>query len=445
VATLTHDTFSHPEIVTFGSPCQDLSVAGRRAGLDGERSGLFLQAVRYIRDIQEATDGRLPTVAVWENVPGAFSTNGGDDFAAVLAHLVGGEIRSPTDGWTTAGVAFGPLGSAEWRVLDSQHFGVPQRRRRIFLAYRPGGDRAGEVLLESEGVRGNPAPSAAEGEGPAGPLEARAGGRRPSADGAAAGHLIAHAVTSKWAKGTGGPSGDEAQNLVATYTKARRAQSVEDHETWVESEVAPTLTPFHRGDVRSTTVAVEGVTIKGSGEVYGTGDQAGSITTVGGTRGTSAIAFAMRGRDEGNVPEVDGDGQRVSTLRGASGGSTRDMLALAPTITATNDPSRSPQSSEVTQQVEAVHGATHAVRRLTPRECERLQAFPDDWTRYRPDGSEIADSHRYRMLGNAVTTSVVAWIAPRLEVAKGEPDIRDERHRGAVPLRGARRSGPGEG
>src|SRR5690606_15055442 len=123
-------TFGPSDVITFGSPCQDLSVAGKRAGLDGERSGLFLEAVRYIREMLEETGGRSPRFAVWENVPGAFSSNGGRDFAAVLESLVGGEVRRPADGWAGAGVAFGPLGSVEWRVLDSQHFGVAQRRRR---------------------------------------------------------------------------------------------------------------------------------------------------------------------------------------------------------------------------------------------------------------------------------------------------------------------------
>src|SRR5690606_25422586 len=110
-----------------------------------------------------ATNGRFPRVAVWENVPGAFSSNGGADFAAVLASLVGGEVGRPADGWTNAGVAFGPLGAAEWRVLDSQHFGVAQRRRRVFLVYHPGSERAGQVLLEPQSVRGDTPPRRAPG------------------------------------------------------------------------------------------------------------------------------------------------------------------------------------------------------------------------------------------------------------------------------------------
>ena len=147
------------DIVTFGSPCQDLSVAGKRAGLGGQRSNLFFQAVRVIRDIQDATAGKSPRYAVWENVPGAFSSNKGRDFAAVLKSLVGGEVHVPERGWTDAGVAFGPEGQAAWRLLDAQFWGVPQRRRRIFLVADFGGERAGEILFESTGLPGHLAES----------------------------------------------------------------------------------------------------------------------------------------------------------------------------------------------------------------------------------------------------------------------------------------------
>lgn len=158
VTTLRPEHFGPAEVITFGSPCQDLSVAGKRAGLAGERSGLFTAAMDYIRAMQEATDGQYPRVVVWENVPGAFSSNGGHDFAAVLESMVGGSagVTPPAEGWPTAGVAFGPEGAVEWRVFDSQYFGVAQRRRRIFVVYHPRGDSAGQVLLEPASVRGNP-------------------------------------------------------------------------------------------------------------------------------------------------------------------------------------------------------------------------------------------------------------------------------------------------
>ena len=143
------------DIITFGSPCQDLSVAGKRAGLEGERSGLFNEAVRIIREMQSATANKSPRLAVWENVPGAFSSNNGKDFAAVLESLVGCPVCVPETGWTSAGVAFGSLGQAAWRTLDAQFHGVAQRRRRIFLIADFGGQRAGEILFELQSMSGD--------------------------------------------------------------------------------------------------------------------------------------------------------------------------------------------------------------------------------------------------------------------------------------------------
>ena len=148
------------DIITFGSPCQDMSVAGRRAGLGGERSGLFYQATRIIREMRGATNGRYPRWAVWENVPGAFSSNNGEDFRAVLEELIstarpdqGVAVPKPRK-WEPAGLILGDGFSIAWRVLDAQYWGVPQRRKRIFLVADLTGERAGDVLFKSEGVSG---------------------------------------------------------------------------------------------------------------------------------------------------------------------------------------------------------------------------------------------------------------------------------------------------
>ncbi len=346
VTTLEADTFGPADVITFGSPCQDLSVAGKRAGLDGERSGLFLEAVRYIRDMLEETNGRSPRFAVWENVPGAYSSNGGADFAAVLASLVGGEVRRPSGGWANAGVAFGPLGSAEWRTLDSQYFGVPQRRRRIFLVYHPGGERAGQVLLEPDGVPGHS------------PQSGTAGAR------------VAGAVTS--GLGSGEP---------LTFINGFNGR------IGTLSNVAPTL--------------------------VGSGEDDRGIRNALVMQPSDAIAFEPRAYTRGvGSPASD---------------ATRAEPGLpVGTLAANSDP----------------HIATsYAVRRLLPVECERLQGFPDGhtelghymeeidrsrlWnakTRTRPKGEEaetvvrlIADTHRYRMLGNAVTVPVIEWIGHRIK------------------------------
>lgn len=156
------------DIITFGSPCQDLSVAGKRKGLkhaengDDEttRSGLFMEAVRIIKEMREATNGVYPRYAVWENVPGAFSSNKGEDFRTVLDELI--KISEPDAvmpdvpkaGWAYADCYSGDGWSLAYRVFDAQYWGVPQRRRRIYLVADFRGGRAGEILFEREGVRG---------------------------------------------------------------------------------------------------------------------------------------------------------------------------------------------------------------------------------------------------------------------------------------------------
>ena len=144
------------DIITFGSPCQDLSVAGKRAGLGGERSGLFMDAVRIIREMRRATGGQYPRWAVWENVPGAFSSNKGEDFRAVLEEISEAEIPMPRSGkWANAGMVRTAATDIAWRVLDAQYWGVPQRRRRIFLVADFGGECAGKILFEREGLSGD--------------------------------------------------------------------------------------------------------------------------------------------------------------------------------------------------------------------------------------------------------------------------------------------------
>lgn len=162
------------DVVTFGSPCQDLSIAGKRAGMAGERSGLFSEAVRIIREMRYATFGAYPKYAVWENVPGAFSSNKGEDFHAVLQSLCrvidpDATIPRPTDArggikWPRAGAILADHYSLAWRTMDAQHWGVPQRRLRISLVLDLTGGRAGEILFEPESLRGHFAPGITPGQ-----------------------------------------------------------------------------------------------------------------------------------------------------------------------------------------------------------------------------------------------------------------------------------------
>lgn len=173
------------DVITFGSPCQDLSIAGKRAGMAGERSGLFSEAVRIIREMRYATFGAYPKYAVWENVPGAFSSNKGEDFHAVLQSLCRiidpvAVIPRPTDArggikWPRAGAILADHYSLAWQTMDAQHWGVPQRRLRISLVLDLTGGRAGEVLFEPESLRGHFAPGIAAGQATAGAVENGAG------------------------------------------------------------------------------------------------------------------------------------------------------------------------------------------------------------------------------------------------------------------------------
>ena len=137
------------DIICAGSPCQDLSVAGKRSGLAGERSGLFMDAVRITREMQKKTNGMFPKYFVWENVAGAFSSNGGNDFKAVLEEIAGISIPMPESGkWARAGMVRSNGCNVEWRTLDAQHWGVPQRRTRIFLVASFGRDKNYPILFE---------------------------------------------------------------------------------------------------------------------------------------------------------------------------------------------------------------------------------------------------------------------------------------------------------
>ena len=153
-------------VVIGGSPCQDLSVAGRREGLKGERSGLFMEQIRIIKEMREksAQSGAIdinPRYMVWENVPGAFSSNKGQDFKAVLEETIGvveevkPDIPIPEGGWHYSGAIMGNGFSVAWRVFDAQFWGVPQRRRRIALIADFGGTTAPEILFERESVSGD--------------------------------------------------------------------------------------------------------------------------------------------------------------------------------------------------------------------------------------------------------------------------------------------------
>jgi|694.fasta_scaffold17070_13 DNA (cytosine-5)-methyltransferase 1 len=212
------------DVICGGFPCQDLSKAGRREGLKGDRSGLFFEAMRIVRAIG-------PRVLVLENVPGMLTSNRGHDFAAVL--------REVGEGWGCEEVA--------WRILDSQFFGVAQRRKRCFVVASSEVGCSEEILALPESLCGDN-------------CEGRAEGQEASA---ADGCSVAGAVSSKWSKGTGGPSGDECYNLTInlSFRKTKRAQTATDSEHWITDDVANTLNGFDIGEARATQLICEASTV----------------------------------------------------------------------------------------------------------------------------------------------------------------------------------------
>jgi DNA (cytosine-5)-methyltransferase 1 len=392
-------------IVTAGFPCQDLSVAGHRRGLgEGTRSGLFWEIARLVADLR-------PAWLVLENVPGLLSATcpcpgTGDHSDCAEPHqLTGGACEGgcfPSHGGAM-GLVLGALGDLgygfAYRVLDAQHFGVPQRRRRVFIVGRAGGDTRGpvEVLLEPEGRAGHP-PARGEARPVVAALTANGvgGGGGPDDNAAQAGHLIAGTlrshprpgsnsngalvasaigargdrvdsdatttlitatVSAKWAKGTGGPSGDEAQNLVPVAFDAAQITSAENRSNPKPGDPAPTLSATGYPHVAHT--------------LTGEGHDASEDGT---GRGTPIVPMAFN-------PKTGGD-MRL--------GYGEKPTALSCTVET------------------AVQLAT-AVRRLTPLECERLQGFPDGWTAT-SNGKPQADAPRYRQCGNAIAVPVGEWV-----------------------------------
>lgn len=168
------------DVITFGSPCQDLSVAGKRAGLEGARSGLFHEAVRVVKEMRRATNGEKPRFIVWENVTGALSSSGGEDFRTVIEEICGiadpsVRVPRPAESWPGAGGVVADGWSLAWRVLDAQFWGVPQRRKRVFLVADFGGERASEILFEPERVPRDTPPGVRAGEEAPGDSEGGAG------------------------------------------------------------------------------------------------------------------------------------------------------------------------------------------------------------------------------------------------------------------------------
>lgn len=375
------------DCIIGGSPCQDLSIAGKRAGLAGARSGLFMEQIRIIKEMREESGAAYPRFMVWENVPGAFSSNKGQDFAAVLEETIrivepeAPDIEVPDKGWPTWGGYRDVDGrwSVAWRVLDAQYWGVPQRRRRIALVADFRGCTAAEILFERKSLLGDFAESGTERERPAGEVESGA----------------AYAVRIR-----GGCDGGGKGALVQTEKSGTLGTGNDQTVFCLQGN----------GIDRADTAGCNG---KGWRE-----DQSYTLTARMGTGG-------------GNAPTCIGNGQGdiashltpdvCQTLN-----CMHDPMAI---ITPTTLDGKEQTSTLCARDYKGVGRcdtfgrviSTPSVRRLTPLECERLQGYPDGWTdigewvdtkgkRHK----ESSDAARYKALGNSIALPPWRFVLYRL-------------------------------
>ena len=403
------------DVVIGGSPCQDLSVAGKRAGLAGERSGLYMEQIRIIKEMRkkDAESGRSghlvrPRFMVWENVPGAFSSNGGKDFAAVIEEAIrvadpeAPSVPVPEKGWPTSGVYADERGgwSVAWRVLDAQFWGVPQRRRRIALVADFGGFAAPEILFVREGVRGY----LAEGEHAREETTRAAGICAAGASYVIQGSMIGRADKN-------GPQGDGVNEDISftLNTIDRHAvaygigsyhsnawKSDNPHSGIYEADTAKTLDALNCG--------------------YPGCNQGGMAVV------QTAASYNIGERFD--VPKELVDMSHTLTARMGTGGNNVPAVAYPKTyqdkVCALCARDYKGVGSQYVSEDELVLHGSHIVRRLTPLECERLQGFPDGWTDIgewvdsKGKKHKESDSPRYKALGNSIAIPPWKWVCKRL-------------------------------
>ena len=422
ISTLDGSKLEPVDIISFGSPCQNLSVAGKREGLDGDRSSLFYEAIRIIREMRLATNGQYPTFIIWENVPGAFSSNGGEDFRAVLEKVTNTNIPMPASGkWATAGMVRGGEVDTAWRILDAQYWGVPQRRKRIYLIGDFGGQRAGEILFKSESVLGY-TPKSKEQRAEAAGQSTNSLRAESSRGGEVLGLDFAHAdsvvrtykdITPTLVQNMGRGGGqtpcimyEEKRSVIPLRDEVTRNKASNGLGVGKVGGPCPTLTT---ADIHS--VFYEAYQHHG----YRESDTSGTLTagqnnTV---RGDTPLIVTDKKAFEENQHGGYRETQINGTLRAAGGsyGGGSETLITESTKTKGNIPS-TPKKSIKDLLKKATQKVVYIIRRLTPVEGERLQGYPDDWTKYGADGNIIADTARYRAIGN----SICVYCAERLYI-----------------------------
>ena len=421
------------DIICFGSPCTDMSVAGRRAGLDGKQSVLFYQAIRIIKEMRCATNGQYPRWICWENVPGAFSSNSGHDFQAVLEAVIGlvepdAQVPMPDKNrWPNADVYMGPGFSVAYRTLDCQYWGLPQRRKRIFLVGDLTGQCAGKVLFESEGLSGYSAESFRAWQRTTGGAACRSGTAGISIDGY---NGTVSPVASTLGVNCGMSTGrngvvlnDQGGNRMDVTHEVTCTLRAEAHHPPVVLD-DPAVFENHSQDTRYTGPVDVAPTVS---HQYGTGgnNQPFVVSEI------AALAFGISSKDSNGMKSANPhvgfyEAETVRTLDGNGGNPTCNQGGtavvecpvysmttgsfaqvsedMAPTVLARDykDPTAvcygigrdtfnhsktSPFAPTMAEEVQPTlvakgPGAVqrgYTVRRLTPTECARLQGFPDWW------------------------------------------------------------------
>lgn len=476
------DKIEPVDCITFGSPCQDLSIAGRRAGLAGERSGLFMEAIRIIKEMRSSTNGLYPTFAVWENVPGAFSSNGGEDFRAVLEELARVEqpdasIPRPPRGdrWNKAGAISGDGWSLAWRQLDSQYFGVAQRRKRIALIIDLGGQRAGEILFERTSLSRYPdpcIPTWQETTGAAG--NHIAGNDRVVAEGGQNAAYILKIRSGCAGGGKGALVQTEKTGTLSTLQDQTLFQAIPvlNDQGGGAMSVSYNMT----GTLRASEHGHQPIVLE-SNQVHATVSQTGICPTLPASMGmgggyipmiTDRKVFDARGNGDGQiVPTITGDHEnriidytaiaidrktfneqsfshykesdKCSTLKAKAGniGNGSECLVAEKTSVAV-DVYNGAVTGDKTATLTCKNDGSSSgplvvektirwiVRRLTPVECERLQGFPSgwtdigDWTDSKGKKHKCADSPRYKALGNSIALPQWFWIAQKMKPYMGD-------------------------
>ena len=410
-----------PDVLVGGTPCQAFSVAGMREGLTDPRGALTIKyveladAVDYVR----AGQRKPASVIVRENVPGVLSDKG-NAFGCFLGALAGEdcELQPPGKKWQDAGCVYGPKRTIAWRVLDAQYFGLAQRRRRVFVvaSARDGFDPT-EVLFEREGVRRDTAPRRGEGQDVACTLDARTeGGGFPGTDGATGGHVVA---PPQWPKVFGGNNTSGEISVAPARNACASASGRMDFESEAfvvhgTQDPCVNIDQAHalgRNNGQENAVLAFSCKDHGAdaGEIAPTlraMNHSGSHANAGGQ-----VAVCIAGDITHTLKAEGFDGSEDGTGRGQPIVACRDV---AQTLTINYGKQVDNTDSSLGPNVVS---STSAVRRLTPRECERLQGMADDYTlipwRGKP-ASKCPDGPRYKAIGNSKAVTVVRWIGRRL-------------------------------